>query len=230
MKKHFDVIVLALTSALFFALPAMAESNLSGRWVFNSDLSDNAKKALPIKAVKKIKRNIGDVYRDETGRNGDTSQVAEYERKLARLKKEEGQEVVWLGKGVVPGYVMYEGDLKIVQKPQRLQLNYSLGVARKLYLDGSSAPVSVSGYANTRQNPFTGSNMAVVTGWEAGKLVVESTMQNGNRIVETYERTEDNQRLKVEFEVTADVWDNRTIRFVRYYDYQKAPKAKIVEL
>lgn len=177
--------------------------NFSGRWVLNEKVSDDPRAKVK-DAMKSMKRPRGPSQtggvgggRGGGGKKGGRGHAA--------------MDPAGQGRGVQLGDVDYPSmskTLDIAQADPRVLITDEDGRVQQIYSDLRGSSISASGSLQQR---------VTTAGWERGALVVESTANNGQRLIQTYSLKADPRQLVVLAEITIPQLDD-PIQVRQVYD------------
>lgn len=189
------------------SLVGQEKSDLSGYWVLNRELSDDIKEKM-----RQIAETSGGKGRGGArggmgggGRGGDGPKGMPGG---AQTKDAQGGSRNGLADLMRPSRV-----LRISHQEPMLTITNDRGRKKTLFTDNRGTSVSASG----------GMNQEVSTcGWEQGALVVETTLDSGQRLIQRYELEENGEQLSIIANMQTPK-PTEVVAIKQVYERQKAP-------
>jgi hypothetical protein len=215
MFKRTQKTLVSLSIACFFSLGnhlAYAEvisssTDLSGQWFLNEKLSDDMGKE-----VRRLVRREKNHY-DPKGAGVTGARVIEQEHRQRTVHSTRS-----IAERLIPEFLLESIWLKISQKASLISIASGDESQRELYTDGRVEPIGLKALQSGRK-----SGDINVTGWDNEKLVVETTTDDGIRVIENYSvDTVDNleKKLNVDYSLYHPKLE-KPVKFRRVF--QKTP-------
>ncbi len=178
--------------------------DLSGQWFLNEKLSDDMGKEVR----RLVRREKSHYDPKEAGVTGDRVVAPEQRQHAVHSTRS-------IAERLIPEFLLESIWLKITQKASLISIASGEESQRELYTDGRVESVGLKALQNGNKNGDIN-----VTGWDNEKLVVETTTDDGIRVIENYSVDSLEKKLNVDYSLYHPKLE-KPVKFRRVY--QKTP-------
>ncbi len=201
----FTLLVLSVSSVSSKTSAEVGSSgqDISGKWVFNASLSDDLGKQMR-RMVRRDQRRYG----DDVGSSSRAEQV--YSESSERSRKRRANATRAAANRLIPSFLLETLWLKITQSARHISISNADHVQRNLYTDGREPVIGLNALQSGKDGDIN------VNGWDNDQLVVETTTEQGVRVIENYSVDNGANLLNVDYRLYHPKLD-KPVKFRRVY-------------